>query len=661
MLELKRILWNGKTMLLFGILLLLHGIFFVFQCNGEKSITPTGEELTAYIDGYDDYMLSVQENVVMMKENPLFSADDSFVYRNLIKTGEDYAKISDVVPVEGENRGVMAVFQFTLSTFILLLTGVYIVLCFLAERQKGLYLLVRCTERGRTMLSLQRIGILCLGVFSAAVILYGSIFVISSVIFPGCDMGRPVQSIPELGSVIGRYSIGEYLLLYILRKTFGCLFACLLLYFCMSLFRSSFCVVAFFLLMLGEYALYAFIIPTGKWSVFKYINLYTYTFCGTDYAHYYNLHVFGNPLNIVGTSDLFVLVGTVVMVLVCMLQYARQYPRSEYRTLKIIEKLRVFVSRHKPSCSLMTWELKKVMLSQKGLFIMAILIYLAYSASVESNYMDFRSKYVTHWYQDFAGEITEESVQRMYDTRKELEDKIEMWRESLIKQEQYKMEHLMTGKDTGMIERFIRDLQDAIQENERQIKGLNVVLLQAEDGLAYSQKTGNTVMLIDSGAYELLLHNDKQTIMRNYLYTLLTVVLVMSGIMACEKAAHMEMVLHTLYRGRLQTVVRKIVILLVVCVVTTLSIHLVQYFQIGKVLAFTDKEVLAQSIPCVRNFPFAITIQQYLYFIYGARVMMAVLMGGVVMYISSKFSRITTLAFGVFLLIVPMGLVAMRF
>ena len=223
------------------------------------------------------------------------------------------------------------------------------------------------------------------------------------------------------------------------------------------------------------------------------------------------------------------------------------------------------------------------------------------------------------------------------------------------------MEHLMTGKDTGMIERFIRDLQDAIQENERQIKGLNVVLLQAEDGLAYSQKTGNTVMLIDSGAYELLLHNDKQTIMRNYLYTLLTVVLVMSGIMACEKAAHMEMVLHTLYRGRLQTVVRKIVILLVVCIVTTLSIHLVQYFQIGKVLAFTDKEVLAQSIPCVRNFPFAITIQQYLYFIYGARVMMAVLMGGVVMYISSKFSRITTLAFGVFLLIIPLGLVAMRF
>lgn len=661
MLELKRILWNGKTMLLFGILLLLHGIFFVFQCNGEKSITPIGEELTAYLDGYDEYMQSVQDNVIMMKENPLFSADDSFVYRNLIKTGEDYAKISDITPVEGENRGVMAVFQFTLSTFILLLTGVYIVLCFLAERQKGLYLLVRCTERGRTVLSLQRIGILCLGVFGAALILYGSIFVISSVIFPGCDMARPVQSIPEFGSVIGHYSIGEYLVLYVLRKAMGCLFACLLLYFCMSLFRSSFCIVAFFLLMLGEYALYAFIIPTGKWSVFKYINLYTYAFCGTEYANYYNLNVFGTPRNIVGTSDLFVVIGTVLMVFVCMLQYARQYPRSEYRTLKVIEKLRIFISRHKPSCSLMTWEFKKVMFSQKGLFIMAILIYLAYSASVESNYMDFRSKYVTHWYQDFAGEITEESVQNMYNTRTEMEEDIERWQASLLQQEEYKMRNFLMGADTGMIDQFIRNLKEAIEENERQIAGLNVVLLQAEEGLEYSVRTGRKIMLIDSGAYELLLHNDKQTISRNYLYTLLTVVLVLSGIMSCEKASHMEMMLHSLYRGRLQTLLRKIAILLGVCIVTTLSIHLVQYFQIGEVLAFTDKDVLVQSIPCVRDFPFAITIGQYLYFIYGVRVVMSVLMGSAVMYISSKFSRITTLAFGVFLLIIPMGLVAMRF
>ena len=366
-------------------------------------------------------------------------------------------------------------------------------------------------------------------------------------------------------------------------------------------------------------------------------------------------------MNIVGTSDLFVVLGTVVMVVVCTLQYARQYPRSEYRTLKVIEKLRVFVSRHKPSGSLMTWELKKVLFSQKGLFIMALMIYLAYSASVESNYMDFRSRYVVHWYEEFAGEITEESVQRMRDTRTEMEEEIKMWEESLARQEQYKIEHMMKGWDVTMIDWFIQNLQKAIEENKRQITGLNVVLKQAEDGLMYALESGRSVMLIDSGAYELLLQNDKQTIFRNYLYTLLAVVLVLSGIMACEKSAHMEMLLHSMYRGRGQVMVRKILILLGVCIVTTLSIHLVQYFQIGEVLTFADKEVPVQSIPCVRNFPFPLTIGQYLYFIYGVRVVMSILMGSAVMYLSSKFSRITTLAFGVFLLLVPMGLVAMRF
>ena len=160
MLELKRILWNRKTLLLFGILILLHGVFFFFQCNEQKAITLTGEELETYVEGYPAYIQSVQDNVVMMKENPLFSADDSFVYRNLMKTGEDYAVLADVVPVVGENRGVIAVLNFNLTGFILLLVGVYIVLCFLSERQKGLYLMVRCTERGRSILSLHRIGIL---------------------------------------------------------------------------------------------------------------------------------------------------------------------------------------------------------------------------------------------------------------------------------------------------------------------------------------------------------------------------------------------------------------------------------------------------------------------------------------------------------------------
>lgn len=168
-------------------------------------------------------------------------------------------------------------------------------------------------------------------------------------------------------------------------------------------------------------------------------------------------------------------------------------------------------------------------------------------------------------------------------------------------------------------------------------------------------------MLIDDSAYELLLHDDKQTILRNYLYTLLMVVLMLSGIFACEKTAHMEMVLHTLYRGRLQTLLRKITIMLGICIIGTLSIHLVQFFQIEKAFGFNCREVLVQSIPYLRGFPLQISIRQYLVLLYTVRVLISIAMGSAVMYLSSKFSRIATLAFGVFLLIIPMGFLTMWF
>ena len=661
MLELKRILWNRRSFLLFGLLLFLHGVFFFFQCNEAKSNTLTGEALEEYIDGYADYVNSVHENVAVMRENPLFNNEESFVYRNLIKTGDDYAGLTGITPVIGENRGIVTLLNFNLTSFVLLLVGIYIVLCFMAERQKGLYLLIRCTYKGRMQLSLQRIGILGVGILTAALLLFGSTLLMSMRLFPGCDMGRPIQSVPEFGSVTGHYSIGGFLLLFFLKKAIGCLLTCLLLYFCMSIFRSSLCIIIFFLLFAGEYGLYALIIPTGKWSAFKYLNLYTYVFCGTEYAHYYNLNVFGHPLNIAAGADVLAFIGTVVMILFCLIRYAVQYPKSEYKSLWFVEKIRTFVSRHKPSYPLFLWELKKVLFSQKALFIFVILFYLAFSASTEANYLDFRSRYITHWYEELAGKIDEEKITEIRDKKIELEIKIEKLEISIQRLEENLIRNIMTGKGTDYISGLISERRELMEEYKKELKGISVVLEQAEAGLEFYLKTGIAPELIDPTAYELLLYNDKRTILRNYLYTLLTVVLMLSGIMAFEKASNMEMLLNSLYKGRKQTLFGKILIMLGICTICTLSIHLIQYVQIGKVFEYVHLNEPAQSIPCARFFPVLLTIRQYLVLIYSVRVLISAAVGGTVMFLSSKLSRIATIAIGVFLLIIPMGLVALRF
>ncbi len=661
MLELKRILWNRRSLLLFGLLLFLHGVFFFFQCNEAKSNTLTGEALTEYIDGYEDYVKSVHENVDMMQENPLFGEKDSFVYRNLIKTGKDYAKLDGVLPVAGENRGIVTLLNFNLTNFVLLLVGIYIVLCFMAERQKGLYLLVRSTERGRMQLSLQRIGILAFGILAAVLFLYGSAILISMRMFPGCDMARPVQSIPEFGGVIGRYSIGAYMLVFLLKKVVGCLFVCLILYFLMSVFRSSFCVAAFFLFFAGEYGLYALMIPTSKWGVLKYLNLYTYLFCGTEYAAYYNLNFFGRPFHIATGADFLVFLGTAGMMLACLFRYSKQYPKGEYRSLRIVERMHAAVSRHKPSASMTGWELRKVLFSQKGLILFALLFYLAYSASTESDYQDIRSKYVTHWYEEYAGEINEEKIAAIQSEKSKMEEKSELWEKWLSEARIMLQKYSVEGKDTGQITSSISEFEWLLKEIQNEISGISVVLAQAEEGYAYTLESGNVVELIDPTAWNLLFYNDKRTILRNYLYSLLTVVLMLSGIMAFEKAAHMEHLLRSLYKGRGQLLARKIVIMLGICIIATLPIHLLQYFQIREALAYTDFNAKVQSISCVRFFPLQVTIQQYLVLLYSFRALCSIAVGGVIMFFSSKFSRIATITFGVFFVIVLMGLISLRF
>lgn len=221
--------------------------------------------------------------------------------------------------------------------------------------------------------------------------------------------------------------------------------------------------------------------------------------------------------------------------------------------------------------------------------------------------------------------------------------------------------YMMEGKDISYIASSISEYERLIQENEKEVSGISLVLTQAEEGYAYMLESGDTIELIDPTAWNLLFYNDKRTILRNYLYSLLTVVLMLSGIMACEKAAHMEHLLRSLYKGRGQVLTRKIAIMFGICILATLPIHLIQYFQIGEALTYADFDAKVQSISCVRFFPLQVTIRQFLVLLYSFRTLCSIAVGGVIMFFSSKFSRIATITFGVFFIVLLMGLLALRF
>ena len=101
--ELRRILFSRRTLLFFFVAILLGTIFFLYDCNSNKVITSTGEELSEYIACYPDFLASVSNNADHY--NTLAALQSGFSAKNIVQTAKDYAKLSGVQPVFGENKG----------------------------------------------------------------------------------------------------------------------------------------------------------------------------------------------------------------------------------------------------------------------------------------------------------------------------------------------------------------------------------------------------------------------------------------------------------------------------------------------------------------------------------------------------------------------------
>lgn len=659
MIEIRRILFSYKTMVLFLLLFLLHGTFFFYQLSDVKRGTLSGVELENYIETYPQYVSSVLENADNMLDNPLFSNHDSFVYRNVIKTRADYALLRDVVPVYGENRGIMTVLDFKLTSWLMLLAGVWLITQFLSEREKGLYLLVRSTYRGRFPLTLERIITLFLGTTLFSLCLFVSILLISFLVFPGADLLRPVQSIPEFSGISMRCSILTYLCLFLFRRLLGTILTCLMLYLSMSLFRSSLCLLFSGGIFLAEYFLYATLIPTSAFCALKYMNLYTLVFCGTDYGHYYNLNLLGHPVATgIATTVLF-LILLPLSAAACLWRFTLQYPSPRQHALPLAEKLQKFWSRKKPSLTPFLWECRKILIDQKGLLIFAVTLFLAWSSAGELEYYDYRTPYVTHWYTDFQGKADSSMVLSIQKKKTSLEKKLNRFQESLARQEEILLEYQQKGYEVWAVESNIANLRQAIQEYTREVNGIQIVLEQAESTLAVSENLGQPLDLIEPSCYELLFQKDYKTVQQNHLYILLTIILMFSGTQACEKSSHMDTVLHTLYHGRRPLLIRKLLLVAGVSILCGLAFHMVQFLAIGKALPYHHLDVLIQSVPCMQSFPLAISIRVYLILLYCFRLLLSFFMGICVMGISHfSRNRMTTIALSVFLMLIPMVLLS---
>jgi hypothetical protein len=97
----------------------------------------------------------MSENAENMKTVSIFSDPNSFSYRNIIKTVDDFSSIHITEIALDNDLAINALFTDSISDYSILAYMMVIVLLLIQERKKGLWPLIYAYPEGRSTLAIK--------------------------------------------------------------------------------------------------------------------------------------------------------------------------------------------------------------------------------------------------------------------------------------------------------------------------------------------------------------------------------------------------------------------------------------------------------------------------------------------------------------------------
>lgn len=642
--EFRRIFFSRRMFITWLIGLFLCCIFFFYECRSTNQITLTGEELQSYIDGYPGFLQSVKDNAENIGMLAALSDNTGYTRDNLDKTVKDYSRLEGVTLAAGDNKGIVLFSNFVLADAIIVAIVLIVLLQFAEEKTKGLSLLVRCTKNGRSALLLERAGILATAAFTASVLVTGACLLLSRILCGKPDFARPMQSVPEFSLCAFPVSIGEYVLLSVLLKALAAFVFGLLVLLLLVWLEAVPAVVVGGGVLFAEFLLYTLILGTDKLSGFKLANIIAMLRTEIFFKHYYNINLFGNAVGFLGFS--VVILVCLAIALIVIAAVASKKCTGNNLSLKFFSKIKVWCSLHAPNPPMFFWELRKVLFSQKGILVLAAVLYFAASSGLEYRYSNNYDKDREVYYEKYAGVITDETISKMQAERKE--------KEQLLIEANDKVHELQA---TDPENPRIITLMQTCYDLGKTIKAIDEIKEVAADALAYTKETGVETQLVKPDAYEKLFVHDRNTTNKNSMFLLLGIIGLFSGLLACEKECNMTLWLGTLFKGRKKLLFTKLGVIALMTPVLVMGVSWAQLYQIQTATGFNNLDATAQSLALLRGFPVPVTIGGYLVLIYVIRMVFAFLLGVLVTGISAMApNRVLCLFTGFVLLVVPMVL-----
>ena len=266
-----------------------------------------------YINSYPDFIDQMYDRAKAQSSSSIFSDENSFSYKNLYKTANDYSELKNTELSLVNSDAFIATIKYSLTDiFVIAIVLLICVYLFQYEREKGLYSLVRCTKFGRAKTIISKLVLLFALAAVVSVLFVFCNFTINTFLYGGTDLSVNIQSISEFRNCTLKVTAGQFLLLFVLAKVIGIFVISSFFALVFIVFSSS---AMMYLTGLGtvgtEYLFYTLIGQNSFLNLLKYINIFYILDGGEFFGSYLNLNIFSNAVTSV--PIVFAVFGTVFL------------------------------------------------------------------------------------------------------------------------------------------------------------------------------------------------------------------------------------------------------------------------------------------------------------------------------------------------------------
>lgn len=567
-----------------------------------------------YITSYGDFLERISANAGELFASRLFSDPDSFIYKNIVRTEQDFSAMLGRELTPGNNQALLSVMadKWTLILEILFMLAAAIAMT--EDRKDGLWQIIHASPKGRWNLAAKRALLMLVLAAAGTAAFYVSKLLLAFYLYGGSDINRLVQSIPEFQYFPVPMTILQFIGWSVLLQIVCAFFSGMVFLSVLSAVRAVQIMAAFIGIGLSvEYILYTRISVNNILVWLKTLNIFSLLDWQSGCLEYLNFNCFGHVCSLRKTVYVLLTVCTVIALAACWWVYEKHRNRGNGGRFNGLRRVFGRIPHLSFRGSLYSIERYKLLIMNRGIWVFLMFgVALWMFFPLQRQWQDGKSYRISQLYKEWEGPLNEDRYASM-----------------LYSYEQVKEKLAAQDNGYGMAD-FLKQQADA---DERQ--AWNTILLRAGQLLCEARESGKELCLISPFAYERLYGVEQKPYRAaKALLQSITLILILPPLITAD--SQMRDLITSAARGRGCLRRHKAVIAVVIAAFVWALANGLELWQVMTVYGgLPQTGASAASLPLFAGSPNGWTVRAVLCLIYATRLAVLEIMAVIILCISA--------------------------